>query len=179
MARYSRPRLSDLSPTRAEVISRASAASGRGARSSTATIPRRPRPAAPQAVGISRTSSRRSRRRATSTASWSSSSKHFGEAERRPGVAGANLLRVLESRLDNVVYRLGFADSRKQASSAGPSRPLLAQWSANEHPPPPSSRRATRSPSCRRAVSRSTSRLSRRASRARVCRSGWNWTWRT
>jgi small subunit ribosomal protein S4 len=41
--------------------------------------------------------------------------KHFGEAERRPGVTGANLLRVLESRLDNVVYRLGFADSRKQA----------------------------------------------------------------
>jgi small subunit ribosomal protein S4 len=41
--------------------------------------------------------------------------KHFGEAERRPGVTGANLLRVLESRLDNVVYRLGFADSRRQA----------------------------------------------------------------
>jgi small subunit ribosomal protein S4 len=41
--------------------------------------------------------------------------KHFGEAERRSGVTGANLLRVLESRLDNVVYRLGFADSRKQA----------------------------------------------------------------
>ncbi len=41
--------------------------------------------------------------------------KHFAEAERRQGVTGANLLRVLESRLDNVVYRLGFADSRKQA----------------------------------------------------------------
>ena len=41
--------------------------------------------------------------------------KHFGEAERRQGVTGSNLLRVLESRLDNVVYRLGFADSRKQA----------------------------------------------------------------
>ena len=41
--------------------------------------------------------------------------KHFHEAERRHGVTGANLLRVLESRLDNVVYRLGFADSRKQA----------------------------------------------------------------
>ncbi|MCC6176725.1 MAG: 30S ribosomal protein S4 [Chloroflexi bacterium] len=41
--------------------------------------------------------------------------KHFSEAERRHGVTGANLLRVLESRLDNVVYRLGFADSRKQA----------------------------------------------------------------
>jgi len=41
--------------------------------------------------------------------------KHFASAERRQGVTGANLLRVLESRLDNVVYRLGFADSRKQA----------------------------------------------------------------
>ncbi len=41
--------------------------------------------------------------------------KHFGAAERRQGMTGANLLRVLESRLDNVVYRLGFADSRKQA----------------------------------------------------------------
>ncbi len=41
--------------------------------------------------------------------------KHFDAAERRQGVTGANLLRVLESRLDNVVYRMGFADSRKQA----------------------------------------------------------------
>jgi small subunit ribosomal protein S4 len=41
--------------------------------------------------------------------------KHFEEAERRPGVTGANFLRILESRLDNAVYRLGFADSRKQA----------------------------------------------------------------
>ena len=41
--------------------------------------------------------------------------KHFVTAERQPGVTGENLLRVLEMRLDNVVYRLGFADSRKQA----------------------------------------------------------------
>ena len=41
--------------------------------------------------------------------------KHFGAAERRQGMTGANLLRVLESRLDNVVYRMGFGDSRKQA----------------------------------------------------------------
>ena len=36
-------------------------------------------------------------------------------AEKRPGQAGENLLRILESRLDNVVYRLGFAASRKEA----------------------------------------------------------------
>src|SRR5438552_2185628 len=41
--------------------------------------------------------------------------KHFEEAERRPGMTGPNLLAILESRLDNVVYRLGFASSRKQA----------------------------------------------------------------
>jgi small subunit ribosomal protein S4 len=41
--------------------------------------------------------------------------RHFSEAERRGGVTGENLLQILETRLDNVVYRLGFADSRKQA----------------------------------------------------------------
>lgn len=41
--------------------------------------------------------------------------KHFEEAERRPGVTGHNLLQILERRLDNVVYRMGFADSRNQA----------------------------------------------------------------
>jgi len=41
--------------------------------------------------------------------------KHYVEAERRGGVTGDNLLQILESRLDNVVYRMGFAESRKQA----------------------------------------------------------------
>jgi len=41
--------------------------------------------------------------------------RHFAEAERRPGQSGENLLQILEMRLDNVVYRLGFADSRRQA----------------------------------------------------------------
>src|SRR5690606_12716352 len=40
---------------------------------------------------------------------------YYEEALRRPGVTGENLIRIMESRLDNVVYRLGFADSRKQA----------------------------------------------------------------
>jgi len=39
----------------------------------------------------------------------------FHEAERRTGVTGDNLLELLERRLDNVVYRLGFAKSRSQA----------------------------------------------------------------
>lgn len=39
----------------------------------------------------------------------------FAEAERHPGVTGENLLQLLERRLDNVVYRLGFAVSLPQA----------------------------------------------------------------
>jgi small subunit ribosomal protein S4 len=41
--------------------------------------------------------------------------RFFGKAERRSGVTGENLLTLLERRLDNVVYRMGFADSRAQA----------------------------------------------------------------
>ena len=41
--------------------------------------------------------------------------RYYEEAVRHPGVTGDNLLRLLESRLDNVVYRLGWADSRNQA----------------------------------------------------------------
>ena len=40
---------------------------------------------------------------------------YFQEADRQKGVTGTNLLRLLERRLDNVVYRLGFAISRAQA----------------------------------------------------------------
>ncbi|MBI3603784.1 MAG: 30S ribosomal protein S4 [Nitrospirae bacterium] len=39
----------------------------------------------------------------------------FGRAERRTGITGEHLLKLLECRLDNVVYRLGFASSRKEA----------------------------------------------------------------
>jgi small subunit ribosomal protein S4 len=40
---------------------------------------------------------------------------YFEKADSLKGVTGENLLRLLESRLDNTVYRLGFAQSRKQA----------------------------------------------------------------
>ncbi len=40
---------------------------------------------------------------------------YFEAAESRPGVTGENLLRLLELRLDNVVFRLGIAASRDQA----------------------------------------------------------------
>jgi small subunit ribosomal protein S4 len=41
--------------------------------------------------------------------------RYFQEASKSTGVTGAALLQYLETRLDNVVYRLGFATSRKQA----------------------------------------------------------------
>ena len=41
--------------------------------------------------------------------------RYFRMAERRRGLTGENLLRILECRLDNVVYRMGFGDSRAQA----------------------------------------------------------------
>lgn len=41
--------------------------------------------------------------------------KYFDMANRQQGVTGENLLRILESRMDNIVYRLGFASSRAEA----------------------------------------------------------------
>jgi len=41
--------------------------------------------------------------------------KYFEMAEKKSGVTGENLLQIVESRLDNVVYRLGFAMSRPEA----------------------------------------------------------------
>jgi small subunit ribosomal protein S4 len=40
---------------------------------------------------------------------------YYEKASRQPGVTGENLLRMLESRFDNVLVRLGFAASRRQA----------------------------------------------------------------
>lgn len=41
--------------------------------------------------------------------------RYFKKAERQRGVTGENLFRMLETRLDSIVYRLGFASSRKEA----------------------------------------------------------------
>jgi small subunit ribosomal protein S4 len=41
--------------------------------------------------------------------------RFFAEAQRQKGVTGELLMAMLESRLDNVVYRIGFAGSRRQA----------------------------------------------------------------
>jgi len=41
--------------------------------------------------------------------------RHYKEAARRPGSTGVNLLQILESRLDNVVFRMGFGCTRAEA----------------------------------------------------------------
>ncbi len=41
--------------------------------------------------------------------------RYYGVALRRRGLTGLNLLQILETRLDNVVYKLGFAENRAQA----------------------------------------------------------------
>jgi small subunit ribosomal protein S4 len=52
---------------------------------------------------------------------------YYAKASRQPGVTGENLLRLLETRLDNVLVRLGFAGSRRQ------SRQLIrhGHWAVN------------------------------------------------
>lgn len=49
----------------------------------------------------------------------------FEKAARMPGVTGENLLVGLESRLDNIVYRMGFASSRKEARQIVRHRHIL------------------------------------------------------
>ncbi|MBN1850500.1 MAG: 30S ribosomal protein S4 [Deltaproteobacteria bacterium] len=41
--------------------------------------------------------------------------RYYYQAEKKKGITGINLLILLECRLDNIVYRMGFASSRKQA----------------------------------------------------------------
>src|SRR5256712_10601057 len=47
---------------------------------------------------------------------------YYTKATKGTGVTGENLLRMLETRLDNVIYRLGFAASRAQARQFLPHR---------------------------------------------------------
>ena len=41
--------------------------------------------------------------------------RHFDKAEKQSGITGENFLRILETRLDNAVFRMGMASSRKEA----------------------------------------------------------------
>ena len=59
---------------------------------------------------------------------------YYEKASRMPGQTGVNLLVLVERRLDNVVYRLGFAKTRRDAPPAGFPQPLHCQWQACQHP---------------------------------------------
>src|SRR5256712_3483560 len=61
----------------------------------------------------------------------------FAKAERQQGITGENLLRTLERRLDNVVYRIGFAASRKEARPFGNSGPHPRNRRKGNRPPVP------------------------------------------
>jgi small subunit ribosomal protein S4 len=51
--------------------------------------------------------------------------RYFEEADRRKGNTGSNLLALLESRLDNVVYRMGFGSTRAEARQLVSHKALL------------------------------------------------------
>ena len=73
-------------------------------------------PAAATPAASTSPSCRRSRRRSTSTAcSSGSSAARTTRPTGSPGPTGENLLRLLEQRLDNVVFRAGWASTRPQA----------------------------------------------------------------
>ena len=56
--------------------------------------------------------------------------RYFEEADRRRGNTGANLLFLLESRLDNVVYRMGFASTRAEARQLVSHKAMLVNGKA-------------------------------------------------
>ena len=85
------------------------------------TLDKRPKPPGPQLGRRRRISDRGQQLREKQKVRYSYGilekqfRRFFTEAERQPGITGENLLVLLERRLDNAVYRLGFADSRAQA----------------------------------------------------------------
>ena len=89
---------------------------------------------------------------------------YFIAAENRPGVTGENLLRSLELRLDNVVYRVGFAPSRAAARQLVAHGHFAVNGVADRHRVVPDASPATRSRSARSAAIASRSRSPRRPS---------------
>jgi len=55
--------------------------------------------------------------------------RYYEEAQRRSGNTGANLLSLLESRLDNVVYRMGFGSTRAEARQLVSHRAIMVNGS--------------------------------------------------
>jgi small subunit ribosomal protein S4 len=84
-------------------------------------VDRRPKPPGPHAVTRRRMSDRGIQLREKQKAKYTYGllekqfKRFFGTAEKQIGITGENLKVLLERRLDNVVFRLGLADSRSQA----------------------------------------------------------------
>ncbi len=55
---------------------------------------------------------------------------YYKEADRRKGSTGVNLLQILESRLDNVVYRMGFASTRAEARQLVSHKAIMVNGSS-------------------------------------------------
>ena len=85
------------------------------------TLDKRPKPPGPQLTRRRRMSDRGLQLRQKQKVRYSYGllerqfRRFFAMAERQAGITGDNLIVILERRLDNVIYRLGFADSRSQA----------------------------------------------------------------
>ncbi|MFH0847323.1 MAG: 30S ribosomal protein S4 [Chloroflexota bacterium] len=85
------------------------------------TFDKRSQPPGPRSARRRRLSDRGAQLRDKQRARWTYGimerqfRRIFHEAERQGGVTGDNLIALLERRLDNVIYRLGFAESRAQA----------------------------------------------------------------
>ena len=60
--------------------------------------------------------------------------RHFDRAAHRPGKTSEILLQILEMRLDNLVYRLGFADSACPSPPARLPWPFRCERSQNQYP---------------------------------------------
>ena len=91
---------------------------------------------------------------------------YFDEADARPGVTGENLLRMLELRLDNVVFRMGFATSR---AAGPPARRPTATSPSTAGPPtsrPTSSSPATGSRSASRSATREPFKIAKETLRS-------------
>ena len=66
---------------------------------------------------------------------------YYKEAARQRGITGENLLRILESRLDNVVYRAVVRATRASGPPVGVAQPLPCQRQAGRYPLLPGSQR--------------------------------------
>ena len=71
----------------------------------------------------------------------------YEEANRQPGITGENLLRILELRLDNVVFRAGWGASRRQARQFVRHGHVLVNGKRVDHPELPGPQGRRRSPS--------------------------------